>query len=104
MIEEHRHSGRRKTLFGGVLFNDDGAQWDCSIVDISETGAKVRSRADLEAGSFINMKITKFNDLRRAEVMWIRDGFLGLRFVIKIDKHQKEMAEFFKLVGKYGRP
>lgn len=104
MIEEHRHSGRRKTLFGGVLFNDDGAQWDCSIVDISETGAKVRSRADLEAGSFINMKITKFNDLRRAEVMWIRDGNLGLRFVIKIDKHQKEMAEFFKLVGKYGRP
>lgn len=100
MIEENRQRGRRKTLFGGVLFNDDGDQWDCSIVDFSETGAKVRSQADLETGSFVNMKITKFNDLRRAEVMWTKDGNLGLRFVVKIDKHQKEMAEFFKLVGK----
>ena len=100
MADEHRQTGRRKTLFGGVLFNDDGDQWDCSIVDISETGAKVRSQADLEAGSSVNMKITKFNDLRRVEVMWSRDGSLGLRFVVKIDKHQKEMAEFFKLVDK----
>ncbi len=100
MAEENRQTGRRKTLFGGVLFNDDGDQWDCSIVDISETGAKVRSPADLETGSFVNMKINKFNDLRRSEVMWSRDGSLGLRFVVRIDKKQKAMAEFFKLVDK----
>ncbi len=99
MADENRQSGRRKTIFGGVLFNDDGDQWDCSIVDISETGARVRSQADLESGSFVNMKITKFNDLRRSEVMWSRDGKLGLRFVVKIDKHQQGIAEFFKLVG-----
>ena len=100
MDEENRQSRRRKTLFGGVLFNDDGEQWDCSIVDFSETGAKVRSQAELEAGSFVNMKIAKFNDLRRAEVMWSREGNLGLRFVVKIDRNQKEVAEFFKLVDK----
>ncbi len=82
------------------MFNDDGDQWDCSIIDISETGARVRSQADLKTGSSVNMKLIKFNDLRRAEVMWSRDGNLGLRFVVKIDKNQKGMAEFFKLVGK----
>ena len=100
MAEENRHNGRRKALFGGVLFNDDGDQWDCSIVDFSETGAKVRSQADLQVGSFVNMKIVKFNDLRRAEVMWSRDGKLGLRFVVKINRLQKEMAQFFKFVDK----
>ena len=82
------------------MFNDDGDQWDCSIVDFSETGAKVRSQADLQVGSFVNMKIVKFNDLRRAEVMWSRDGKLGLRFVVKINRLQKEMAQFFKFVDK----
>ena len=100
MAEENRQNGRRKALFGGVLFNDDGDQWDCSIVDFSETGAKVRSEADLEIGSCVNIKITKFNDLHRAEVMWSRDGNLGLRFVVKIDRYKSGMAEFFKLVEK----
>ena len=100
MAEENRQNGRRKALFGGVLFNDDGEQWDCSIVDFSETGAKVRSQANLVTGSSVNIKINKFNDLRRAEVMWSRDGTVGLRFVVRVDPLQKEMVEFFKLVDK----
>ena len=96
---DHRRSKRRRTLFGGALFDADDNKWDCFISDISETGAKVRSQADLEVGSFAELKINKFNDLRRAEVMWARDGVLGLRFLLRIDKDQKGMAEFFKVIG-----
>jgi len=30
--------------------------------------------------------------------MWVREGHLGLEFVVKIDKVKNKMTEFFKLV------
>jgi len=94
---DNRKSGRRRTLFGGVIYAGDSA-WDCSISDISEMGAKVRVGTELPIGAFVDLKITKLNDLRRCKVMWIRDGHLGLEFVVKIDKVKNGMTEFFKLV------
>ena len=98
-VSELRRSKRRRTLFGGALFDADDNRWECFVSDISETGAKIRSKANLEVGTFADLKINKFNDLRRAEVVWAGDGVLGLRFLIKIDRDQKGMAEFFKLIG-----
>ncbi len=97
--KESRLRGRRRTLFGGVIYGEGGESWSCSISDISETGAKVKSKAELELGTFVDLKINKFNDLRRTKVMWVRDGHVGLEFLVKIDKANKEMTEFFKLIG-----
>ena len=94
-----RKFSRRRTLFGGVLFDADDNKWECSISDISTTGAKVKTEANLEIGSFTELRINKFNDLRRAEVMWVRDGVIGLRFLVNIDKDQQGMAEFFKILN-----
>ncbi len=96
--KESRSSGRRRTLFGGVIYGEGGETWDCSISDISEEGAKVKSSAELELGTFVDLKINKFNDLRRTKVMWIRDGHVGLQFLVKIDKAKDGMSEFFKLM------
>ena len=96
--KDNRTSGRRRTLFGGVIFDEKGNSWDCSISDISETGARVKTDADLEAGSFVDLKINKFNDIRRTKVMWFREGHIGLEFVVKIDKTKEGMSEFFKLI------
>ena len=95
---DSRKSGRRRTLFGGVIYGEDGQTWTCSISDISEKGAKVKSDAEVESGSFVDLKINKFNDIRRTKVMWIREGHLGLEFLVKIDKVKDGMAEFFKLM------
>lgn len=95
--KDNRKSGRRRTLFGGVIYAGDDAL-DCSISDISEMGAKVRVGSELPIGTFVDLKINKLNDLRRCKVMWIREGHLGLEFVVKIDKVRNRMTDFFKLV------
>lgn len=95
---EQRKSGRRRTLFGGVIYTADDQAWDCSISDISELGAKVRAAVELPIGTFVDLKINKLNDIRRCKVMWVRQGHLGLEFVVKIDKVKNKMTEFFKLV------
>lgn len=95
---DKRSSGRRRTLFGGVIFDENRNVYECSVSDISIVGAKVKANADLEIGSFVDLKINKFNHLRRSKVMWIREGHIGLQFLVKIDKVKDGMSEFFKLV------
>ena len=95
---DQRKSGRRRTLFGGVIFDENRHAYECSVSDISVVGAKVKADADLEIGSFVDLKINKFNQLRRSKVMWIRGGHIGLQFSVKIDKVKDGMSEFFKLM------
>lgn len=96
-----RRSTRRRTLFGGVVYDDERNAWDCSVSDFSEEGVKVRvpPDANLEMGAFVDLKINKFNDIRRCKVMWARDGFIGLQFLVKIDKEKDGMSDFFKIMG-----
>ncbi len=98
--QENRRSGRRRTLFGGKMFDEEGNVWECSVSDISEEGARVKSDAALPAESFVDLKINKFNDLRRCKVMWVREGYIGLLFLVKIDKDKEGMSDFFKLIEK----
>ncbi len=98
--DENRNSGRRKAFFGGVLYDDADKKWECLISDISETGAKIRTEADLENGAFVDLKINKFDDFRRAEVVWKRDGYIGIRFMVNIDKNNEKVSSFFRLINK----
>lgn len=95
--KSNRLNERRKTLLGGVIFDESGKKWECSVSNISETGALIRSKAALPEGSFAELKINKLNDLRRVEVIWAGDGKYGVRFVVKISKKDHAMAELFKL-------
>ncbi len=95
-----REKDRRKTLFGGSFFDETDNKWECKISNISETGALIKSEAILKKGSFIDVKISKLNDLRRAEVIWIDKGRCGVRFIMKINKNDPTMSEFFKLMSK----
>lgn len=95
---DQRKSGRRRTLFGGVIFDENRKVWECSVADISQVGAKIKCAAELEKGAFVELKINKFNDLRRCKVMWTRPGVIGLEFLIEIDKVKDGMSELFKLV------
>ncbi len=100
MGSENRQSGRRRTLFGGVIFDQNDRKWECSISNLSETGAMVRTKAVLEKGMFVELKINKFNDLRRAEVMRVGDGEIGLRFLVKVSKNKNKngMADLLRPV------
>ena len=94
-----RQNSRRRTLFSGVIFNSEGAKTECSVSDISETGAKVRGDIVLEVGSHVEIKIIKFNILRRSEVMWDREGYYGLRFTQNLNRNDVTLKGLFKLMG-----
>ena len=96
VVADKRDSLRRRTIFGGVIFDDGGKSWECSVADISESGVRVRLQTDLEIGSFVELKINKFDGLRRCQVMWKRENWIGLRFEVKIDPDDDEMASLFK--------
>ena len=95
---EKRILPRRRAILGGRLFDVQGKGWDCTVRDLSEGGAKVTSDATLSQGEMIDLKINKFDDIRRAEVMWAGGRDAGLRFVNKIDKVPESMRRFFGLV------
>ena len=90
-----RQFKRRRTLFGGVIYRGQD-QWDCSISDISESGVRVKCKGELEIDETVELKNNKFNDLRDAEVVWYRDGYYGLNFLVKIDVTAPGVADFFR--------
>lgn len=99
--QDNRQAPRRKSLFGGRLFIDGGGAWDCLIRDLSEGGAKIRvdDPTPLAAGMRVDLKVNKFEDLRRAEVMWVRGTEIGLRFLARMDRGSKSMERFFGLAA-----
>lgn len=86
---DKREHGRRRTIFGGVLYSQTGGSWECAIVDISESGAKVRANTDLGMGEKVDLKINKFNEIRTCEVIWLREGEVGVRFVVGLDPRRE---------------
>lgn len=94
--DNKRKAFRRRTIFGGVLYEDNGRPVECAVSDISESGVKVKANIDLKVGTELDLKINKFNDIRRCSVAWIRDGAIGLSFLVPITPKDEEMAKLFK--------
>ncbi len=96
MTDNQRKNIRRRTIFGGVIYDDAGRSSECSVSDISQSGAKIRTSIDLEIGVEVDLKINKFNDLRRCTVTWTRENEVGLHFLVPISTKNEEMARLFK--------
>ena len=99
-VENRRDTPRRKTLFGGVVFDDHSHNWECSVSDISATGVKVKSSYSPEKEMSLNLKINKFDDIRRCGVTWVRDGEFGLRFLVPITAEDTDIYRLLKLMGR----
>ncbi len=95
-IKNKREKMRRRTMFGGVVFDDHGHNWECSVSDISVTGVKIKLSQILEVGGEINLKINKYNDLRRCVVTWARGNEFGLRFLVPISEQEEDIYRLLK--------
>ncbi len=89
---------RRRTILGGKVFDDGALMATCTIMDLSTTGARVKCVRTFDKTDFVNLKIDRFDELQRAEVMWRRQGELGLRFVNEITKIPQNMLAIFNLL------
>lgn len=97
---DNRAHGRRRTIFGGVIYGQDGASWECAIVDVSESGAKVRADdAGFEIGDRVDLKINKLNEFRTCDVVWLRDGAIGLQFLVALDTKRESTQKLLRLLG-----
>ena len=76
--EERRQHKRKPVLWAARIESMNGPS-DCIILDLSLGGAKLRSQAQVKSRQKVTLVIDRFGALR-AEVVWARQGHLGLRF------------------------
>ncbi|MCZ6859151.1 MAG: PilZ domain-containing protein [Alphaproteobacteria bacterium] len=78
---ERRVQNRRKTLGNGVIYFASGSYaMDCVILDLSESGARIRPA---DAPTCPDEFLLDSKEVGRVfcEVMWRRNDLIGVRFV-----------------------
>jgi hypothetical protein len=78
---DRRASQRKKTnAIGKVMLNDNVTLLDCTILDLSDGGAKLQfSGRQVLPRTFIMQLPT--GSVMRVEVRWAKDNFFGVRFM-----------------------
>lgn len=81
MTHEKRAHLRVPTTQAGKLLSLDGrCNFDCVIVDVSEGGARIRTRECGLVPSRVYLYVANSSDIFDCDVRWRNDGEVGLRF------------------------
>lgn len=97
--EERRGERRRRVLLFGRLADATGAQVaDCAITNLSATGAQVRLYTEQSLPHLVYLLEAKTHAAHLSEIVWQRDGRLGLRFreTHDLDKEVPHRLSFLK--------
>jgi hypothetical protein len=79
---ETRIAKRHKVLKSGkMIFNRNQSVMDCTIRDLSDTGAKLIAKGAAHVPEEIRLLTTQDNMIRDARVIWRKDEMLGVHFV-----------------------
>ncbi|MBL0406549.1 PilZ domain-containing protein [Microvirga aerilata] len=79
---EHRRSPRARTILNGrVVFNSRCSLIDCTIRDLSDTGAQITFSHPLSLPAELELEIPKKGLSTRAKVMWSNGANHGLLFL-----------------------
>jgi hypothetical protein len=77
--EDRRTAVRRRALKAGkIVFNDGASVIDCTVRDLSETGARVLVDSPLGVPPRFVLDVS--GTLRPARVVWRKAGALGVAF------------------------
>lgn len=78
---DRRAQPRKKVRkIGRVLYNDSQAMIDCTILDISEGGAKLEFANRQVLPRIFSLQLDD-GSVTRCEVRWAKDNFFGVRFL-----------------------
>ncbi len=79
---DKRASDRRRTVLKGrVLFNNRASVFDCTVRDLSDTGAQLTLPDVSALPHEFELEIPSKDILVQAQVMWSRGKNHGVRFV-----------------------
>ena len=93
-----RDANRRKTIFGGVIYGNGEQPVDCRIVDMSETGVRLRTKVKCEPKSKVFLRIFNRKGIHQCELKWSEDGMIGLKFVSSRGLDVSEFNKTFNLL------
>jgi hypothetical protein len=82
--DERRKHKRKPVLWSARVEWSSGAA-ECIILDLSLGGAKLRGPVEVKARDTVTLVIDRFGAIR-AEVVWAKMGYLGLRFTDSQDQ------------------
>lgn len=77
---DRRRHKRHKLLWSGTLRTWDGTTLDCTILDLSASGAKVRLDQPVIPGELVTLMSRRFG-MRPARVAWMDGVIIGLEFL-----------------------
>lgn len=84
-VRSDRRERRLSTVLPGVIAALDGsAEHDCTIRDLSESGARVKAPKGAALSDEFYLMHMKERTAYHAKVVWRFDGFMGLRFLSAI--------------------
>ncbi len=79
--DKRRKGGRKRVLLGGkVVYNEGNASLDCTIVDVSETGARIRLPRGQGVPSHVYLIDIRNHRAHEATIAWLKPPLAGLRF------------------------
>lgn len=77
---EQRRYVRKSVIWGGRADTKDGT-FDCLVLNISRSGAKLRCSAPMPDQTTANLAVGSFGMLN-ADVIWQRGDKMGIRFTV----------------------
>jgi hypothetical protein len=92
--ENHRQASRRRALLGAKLVYGEGAYTvDCTIRDLSETGARVKLPEGQAVPDHVHLLELRTGVAYEARVVWKHHPEIGLEFLNRYDVSQASTPE-----------
>lgn len=80
-VENKRNAARARVLKGAKIVSmNNWCLTDCTVRDISETGAKLLCGDHLGIANEFRFLLPAENSIRNAKVVWRQDNMLGIEF------------------------
>ena len=90
MVESRRTERVRSFLRARIVFNNQNSTIDCTVKNISETGAKLDVGNALTVPAIFDLEIPQKGRSYRAKIMWRDEQSMGVTFV---DERAPAMVE-----------
>lgn len=79
---DKRQDQRRRTFKGGkIFFNDDRSVIDCTVKNLSQSGAALLVESTIGIPSEFNLLISPEHVLKACKVVWKTETQIGVSFV-----------------------
>ncbi len=81
-VEQRRTSPRSRTLLEGqIVYNNGLSRMECTVRDLSETGARIAFAQPVKVPAEFELQIPRKKLTRRAQVMWYDGRNHGVMFL-----------------------